>query len=289
MPIWQALSIGVWMTESEFPKTGSVPLSPSADRPLVGWRVLVPRGGPWGDTVAAMLRAKGASPVVAPLINFAATDEQDQLEAALVKLANGYFDWLTVTSATTVDVLRAHGAIVPTSTKIAAVGETTAAALVAAGYRADITPSDENTSRGLLEEWNAATGGAPNLKVLALRSAVAEPVLSIGLPRLGHDVTAVVAYRTVGIPATQKVIDDVAQGRIQAVVISSGTVASYVRDQLGDLDESIVVACIGPQTARDAERAGLRVDVIAPSRTMESVIDALAERAHRMRIDTQAN
>ncbi|MFM6974339.1 MAG: uroporphyrinogen-III synthase [Agromyces sp.] len=277
------------MTESEFPKTGSVPLSPSADRPLAGWRVLVPRGGPWGDTVAAMLRAKGASPVVAPLINFAATDEQDKLEAALVKLANGYFDWMTVTSATTVDVLRAHGAIVPTSTKIAAVGETTAAALIAAGYRADITPSEENTSRGMLEEWQAATGGAPHLKVLALRSAVAEPVLSTGLPRMGHEVTPVVAYRTVGIPASQKVIDDVQNGRIQAVVLSSGSVAQQVFQQLGALDERIVVACIGPQTARDAERAGMRVDVIAAGRTMDSLIDALAERALSMGMRTPAD
>lgn len=277
------------MTESQFPLTGSVPLSPSADRPLVGWRVLVPRGGPWGDTVAAMLRAKGASPVVAPLINFAATDEQDQLEAALVKLANGYFDWLTVTSATTVDVLRAHGAIVPTSTKIAAVGETTAAALVAAGYRADISPSEDNTSRGMLEEWQAATGGAEHLKVLALRSAIAEPVLSTGLPRLGHEVTAVVAYRTVGIPVSAKVKDDVLNGRINAVVLSSGTVAEQVFQQLGMLGPEIVVACIGPQTARDAERTGLRVDVVANDRTMESVIEALAERARSAGMHSPAN
>lgn len=275
--------MAVRMPDSGMPMTGSVPLSPSAERPLVGWRVLVPRGGPWGDQVAAMLRAKGASPVVAPLINFAATDEQDKLESALVKLANGYFDWITITSSTTVDVLRAHGAIVPSSTKIAAVGETTAAALVAAGYRADITPSEDNTSQGMLDEWQEMTGGAEHLKVLALRSAIAEPVLSVGLPLLGHDVTAVVAYRTVGIPASPKVKDDMASGRIQAVVLSSGTVAKQVFDQLGALDETVTVACIGPQTAKDAEATGLRVDVVAADRTMESVIEALIERANSKR------
>lgn len=267
------------MTESSFPRTDAVPTVPTKERPLAGWRVLVPRGGPWGDAVAAQLRGKGASPVVAPLINFAATDEQDKLESALIKLANGYFDWMTITSATTVDVLRAHGAIVPASTKIAAVGETTAAALVAAGYRADFTPAQNNTSRGMLEGWASATGGAQHLKVLALRSAVAEPVLSVGLPRLGHEVEAVIAYRTVGIPASQKVVDDVSNGRIQAVVLSSGSVAEQVFEQFGALDASVTVACIGPQTAKDAERVGLRVDVIAADRTMESVIEALAERA----------
>ena len=53
------------------------------DRPLDGWRILVPRGGPWGDGVAASLRSRGAVPVVAPLINFAATTDQAALDVAL--------------------------------------------------------------------------------------------------------------------------------------------------------------------------------------------------------------
>ena len=277
------------MNESAHTQTGSVPLTPTPERPLAGWRVLVPRGGPWGDAVAAQLRAKGASPVVAPLINFAATDEQDKLERALTKLANGYFDWLTITSATTVDVLRAHGAIVPSSTRVAAVGETTAAALVAAGYRADITPSEENTTRALLAEWEAATGGEMPLKVLALRSALAEPVLSTGLARIGHEVEAVIAYRTVGVPASAKVVDDVAAGRVQAILITSGSVAEQVRLQFGDPDPSVTIACIGPQTARDAKHAGLRVDLVASDRSVESLIDSLAATSLQKHMDAQAD
>ena len=92
---------------SEFePMTGAIHLpGGSGAKPLAGWRVLVPRGGPWGDAVAAALRARGASPVVAPMINFATADDQPALEAALAKLSAGEFVWLTVTSATTVDVM----------------------------------------------------------------------------------------------------------------------------------------------------------------------------------------
>lgn len=277
------------MIDLPMTSTGALPLTPTPERPLAGWRVLVPRGGPWGDAVAAQLRHKGASPVVAPLINFAATDEQDKLERALTKLANGYFDWLTVTSATTVDVLRAHGAIVPASTRIAAVGETTSAALVAAGYRADITPSEENTSHALLAEWEAATGGAFPLRVLTLRSTTAEPVLSRGLARIGHDVEAVVAYRTVGIAASAKVLEDIAMHRIQAVLITSGSVAEQVAHQFGALSNEVTVACIGPQTARDARGYGLRVDLVAEDRTVESLIEALAHRALTGQQHTQAH
>ncbi|MBN9633305.1 MAG: uroporphyrinogen-III synthase, partial [Actinobacteria bacterium] len=70
------------------------------------------------------------------------------LEAALARLADGGFDWVTVTSATTVDGLSAARAVVPPTTRIAAVGETTAAALVAAGYAVDLVPAEDNSARG---------------------------------------------------------------------------------------------------------------------------------------------
>ncbi|MFE5670235.1 uroporphyrinogen-III synthase [Agromyces sp. NPDC056523] len=260
--------------------TGAIHLpGVSGSKPLAGWRVLVPRGGPWGDAVAASLRARGASPVIAPMINFAPTDDQPALEAALSKLAAGGFDWVTVTSATTVDVLSSYGAVIPDSTKVAAVGETTAAALVAAGYRADIVPSEENSARGLLEEWEAATDGAKPLRVLALRSAIAKQVLSVGLERIGHHVEAVVAYRTVGVPVAQKVVDDVRAGKVDAILVTSGSVAEQVHAQLGPVPEKTLVAAIGPQTQKDAAQIGLRVDVIAVDRTAESLIDAVVQAA----------
>lgn len=264
---------------SEFEMTGASGLPYHESKPLAGWRVLVPRGGPWGDGVAAALRARGATPIVAPLINFAPTDDQPALEAALAKLAAGEFDWVTVTSATTVDVLASYGAVIPATTKVAAVGETTAAALVAAGYRADIVPSEENSARGLLEEWEAATGGRRGLRVLALRSAIAKQVLSVGLARAGHQVEAVVAYRTVGVPVAPKVLEDVRTGRVHAVLVTSGSVAEQVQQQLGPIPETTLVAAIGPQTKKDAAKVGLRVDVVARERTAESLIDAVVEAA----------
>ena len=267
------------MTELD-PMTGAIHLPHlGGAKPLAGWRVLVPRGGPWGDGVAGALRARGASPIVAPMINFAPADDQQALVAALEKLAAGGFDWVTVTSATTVDVLASYGAVIPETTKVAAVGETTAAALVAAGYHADIVPSEDNSAAGLLEVRAASTEGAPELRVLALRSAIAKQVLSIGLAEAGHHVEAVVAYRTVGVPVSAKVADDVRAGRVNAVLVTSGSVAEQVYQQIGPLPETVLVAAIGPQTKNDAAKVGLRVDVVARERTAESLIDALVDAA----------
>jgi uroporphyrinogen-III synthase len=202
---------------------------PHAAKPLKGWRVLVPRGGPWGDSVAATLRAQGAVPVIAPLINFAPSTDQATLEQALADLAAGAFDWVTLTSATTVDVLYAYRAVIPASTRVAAVGETTAAALAAVGYRVDLVPDEDNSAAGMASQL-IELEPAPR-RILTLRSEIAKPVLTRRLTEAGHDVRSVVAYRTVGVPVTERIAHDVASGRINAILVTSGSVAEQVRLQ----------------------------------------------------------
>ncbi|HWI30892.1 MAG TPA: uroporphyrinogen-III synthase [Microbacterium sp.] len=249
--------------------------TPTPDKPLAGWRVLVPRGGPWGDGVAASLRAQGATPVVAPLINFAPANDLAALDAALTDLEAGIFDWLTVTSATTVDVLYAHRTTIPQQTRVAAVGETTAAALQAVGYRVDLVPDRDNSAAGMAEQLTALE--PEPRRILTLRSEIAKPVLTKSLIAAGHDVRSVVAYRTVGVPVTERIARDVASGRINAILVTSGSVAEQVYAQFPDIPPTTVIAAIGPRTAKDARRAGLSVDVIADRQTVDALIDAVSQ------------
>ncbi|WP_438354458.1 uroporphyrinogen-III synthase [Microbacterium sp. CJ88] len=243
-------------------------------KPLAGWRVLVPRGGPWGDGVAATLRSQGATPVVAPLINFAPTNDEPTLVQALADLAAGEFDWLTVTSATTADVLYAYRAQIPASTRVAAVGETTAAALQSMGYRVDLIPDQDNSAAGMAEQL---IGEEPEPRdILTLRSEIAKPVLTRLLIEAGHRVRSVVAYRTVGVPVTEKIAHDVHSGRINAILITSGSVAEQVHEQFPDIPDTTVIAAIGPRTAKDARRAGLSVDVVADRQTVDALIEAVS-------------
>jgi uroporphyrinogen-III synthase len=244
------------------------------DKPLAGWRVLVPRGGPWGDGVAASLRAQGAIPVVAPLINFGPTTDQAALDAALEQLAAGEFDWLTVTSATTVDVLFAHRAVVPRRTKIAAVGETTAAALQAVGYEVALVPETDNSAEGMAAQM-IALEPEPR-RILSLRSEIAKPVLSTSLTEAGHHVSSIVAYRTVGVPVTDRIRRDVDSGRINAILITSGSVAQQVREQFPNIPDETLLAAIGPRTAKDARKAGLPIQVIADKQTVDALIEAVS-------------
>lgn len=249
-----------------------------AAKPLGGWRVLVPRGGKWGDGVAATLRSYGAIPVIAPMINFATADDGPALVNALHELQDGQYDWLVITSATTVDVFMGHRVTIPITTKVAAVGETTAAALLLAGYPVHFVPEGDNSARGLVKEWPKAeiTG-----RVLIPQSDIAEPTLVAGLAALGLDAQFVAAYRTVGVPVADAVRADVASGRIGAILVSSGSVARQIAAQLSPLPNATVVACIGPRTAFDARAAGLTVDVIAEDRSTDSLVAALVEHATR--------
>lgn len=244
-------------------------------KPLREWRVLVPRGGKWGDGVAAQLRSLGATPVIAPLINFAPTEHPEQLALELDALRRGAYGWLVVTSATTVDVLVGHGVRLDPTTRIAAVGETTAQALQLAGYPVDFVPSD-HSARGFVREWPGIAGDGA---VLVPQSELAEPTLVSGLAERGITARFVTAYRTVGVSAPAAVVADIAAGSIHALIVSSGSVARQIAAQFAPLPSTTVIVCIGPRTAFDARAAGLTVHRIADERSTPALVRALAEYA----------
>lgn len=216
---------------------------------------------------------------MSPLIDFAATGEIDLLRVALKRLEAGEFDWITATSATVVDVLAHQNVSIPASTKIAVVGESTLAAFTAAGYKVDRSPSTGNNStEALLEEWPEINEGK-TLNVLTLRSNLARPVLTEGLRARGHEVMPVVAFRIIGVPAPSRIREDVESGRINAIVISSQTVARQVKDQFPNIPDDTILACVGPQTKNQAEEIGLKIRAVAGERNAESLIEAVFELA----------
>ena len=267
---------------------------------LGGLRVLVPRGGPWGDRAAAEVRRAGGEPVVAPLVDFAAPDDPAPLAAAVEDLATGRFDWLVVTSATTADVLARAGVRVPGTTRVAAVGPATAAACRGAGFEVALElPSSASSAQALAAAWPAAAGRAPLDRaadgppgdlaagVLLPQSDLADDRLARDLAGRGADVCAVVAYRTVGVTVDPAVRADVAAGRVGAILVTSGSVARQVAAQLVPLPATVLVACLGPRTADEAAAAGLHVALVAPERSVAALVRALADAVMAHRPPTQ--
>src|SRR5699024_4421262 len=112
---------------------------------------------------------------------------------------------------------------------------TTSAALEAVGYPVALLPPVDHSAEGVAAELIAREPDP--VRVLCLRSEIAKPVLSVRLAEAGYDVTAVVAYRTVGVPATERAVRDVNNGRINAILVTSGSVSAQVRDQFPEIPE----------------------------------------------------
>jgi len=239
---------------------------------LTGWRVLVPRAGDWGDRVARSLAAVGAEPVVAPLVRTEPVDSP-ALRDALDALIAGEPDWLVVTSAATVDVLR--GRRVGRDVRVAAVGPATAEALRTVGLPVHRVPSGEHSAAGLVDLWPLA--GTEPEHVLLLCSDLASPELAEGLRRRGHRVERVVAYRTRGVPLDAAVRVALSAPGPRAVLVTSGSVAQALAAEPAAVRDGALVACLGPRTARAAREAGLPVHLVAPQRTAAALVTALAE------------
>lgn len=253
-------------------------VSPTSSIPIVkrlsGQTVLIPRGGDFAQDITKRLTILGARAVVAPVINFAASDNSSDLDEALAELQNGAFDWLVLTSANAVDVLSHLRVTIPESTKIAAIGETTAQALSFAGFRVDFVPQTDNSARGFLA---CLPEGFESARVLVPHAETSEPVLEAGIIERGINARLVSAYRTVGVALPTDVIEGVRDGAITAILVSSGSVARYLAEQLHPIPESTAIVCIGPRTAYDANNVGLAVSATATERTNEALIDALLD------------
>ncbi|NII41643.1 uroporphyrinogen-III synthase [Curtobacterium flaccumfaciens] len=237
--------------------------------------MLVPRGGAWGDRVAAAARSRGLVPVVVPLITDEPPADPGPLDTAITRLtaaaaavaAGAGEPWLVVTSATTVRVLSERVASLPSGVRVAAVGTATARAARAVGWPVDLVPDDASAA-GLV---TALPDGAP--LVVHPRSDLAAPTLVDGLRARGTTVLDVVAYRTVGTGDGQIALDPAPD----VVLVTSGSVAREVTRRLTPLDPRTRIACIGPGTATETRDAGLPVHVVAAERSAEALLDAVVE------------
>ncbi len=113
------------------------------------------------------------------------------------------------------------------------------------------------------------------------RADIAREMLALELAGVGAEVDEVVAYRTVlGDSFDEQVKDMLLIGEIDIITFtSSSTVRNFVammrHGDLAEMLKAVMVACIGPITARTARESGIRVDVVAEEYTIEGLIRAI--------------
>ena len=254
-------------------------------KPLFGWNILVPRTKDQAGSMTARLASYGATSDVVPTISVEPPRTPQQMERAIKGLVTGRYEWIGFTSVNAVRAVREKfeefglDARAFAGLRIAAVGGVTAGALREWGLEPDLVPSGEQSASGLLEDWPPFDEVLdPINRVFLPRADIATETLVAGLQDMGWEVDDVTAYRTVrAAPPAASVREAIKAGKFDAVVFTSSSTVRNLVGIAGKPHPSTVVACIGPATAKSAEEHGLRVDVLAPEASADSLVDALAE------------
>ena len=260
-------------------------------RPLSGRRILVTRPAHQADALAALLRAQGAEPVLAPAIELVDADPAP-IRAAISRLRSGGYDDVVFTSVNGVERFAAHlraaggDARSFGKARLTAIGPATSAALERFGLRTDLTPP-AYTSAGLLEALRAPTPKPPaKRRVLLARAAQGSPVLSDGLRASGASVDDLALYDVRTAPADPTALEQLRAGRIDTVTFTSTSTVRGLLEQAGaaattDVLADVEIAVIGPVAGDAARAAGLTVHIEAAVHTMEGLVDAIVSARQR--------
>ena len=249
---------------------------------LGGKRVVITRRAAQCEDLVRELSARGATPLVFPLVSFAEPDDFAPLDRAIRKIAE--FDWLILTSAQAVRAVVERAAdlerpLVRTDSRVrvACVGPVTADAARKADLPVEYVALTHNGVALANELGSKLQGG----KVLLPRSDRANPDLPAALERFGAQVTEVIAYRTLRPAETdgdglKKMVD----GRADAVLFFSPSAVQHFAELVGatalnEIESKLAITAVGPVTANVLRQAGVRSAVVAQDTTAVSVLEAL--------------
>ncbi|MFT3889694.1 MAG: uroporphyrinogen-III synthase [Arachnia sp.] len=180
-------------------------------------------------------------------------------------------DWVTLTSATTVDALEQLGIGIPATAKVAAVGAATAAAALRRGIAVDLVPEAEASAAALVAAFPRGTG-----LVIAPGSALAKPTLAEGLTAKGWRVETLPVYTAVPLrELPERLGDEWRGGHFDVVVVTSGSVGRAVGELLGYRPGTRVVA-LGPPSAAALRELGVEPHAVALTQDASGVVDAIA-------------
>ena len=145
------------------------------------------------------------------------------------------------------------------------------------GLKADLVP-DEYVSDAVVAAL--AEIGVEGDRILVVRSDIGRDVLENGLKKHGAAVDAIVGYETRAPEDSSEQAKAAFDEGIDITTFTSSSGVDNLVDLLGgDVDtvNKTTIACMGPITAGRARERGLRVDVIAPERTMDALVTAIME------------
>lgn len=258
--------------------------------PLFGKRILVTRARSQASELVDRIDELGGEPYEYPVIETVMPSSHDtikQIESALQQLDS--YDWVFFTSVNGVEFFFRHLQEQQQDirslyrARIVAVGPATQAALRSHGLNA-VTIPEKYHAEGILD--SLADELKAGQSVLLPRGDLARSWLPETLEKMQLEVTQIDTYETVMTGEDDLELRKLLEERaIHAVTFtSSSTVTNLlaamnkmgIEDPVAELAHS-TIACIGPQTAQTAEKAGLKVNLLAEQSTIDGLIETLCK------------
>ncbi len=251
-------------------------------RPLFGRRIVVTRAREQASSLAMTLQELGAEVVQFPTIRIEPLEDNAALDKAVEELAS--YSWVIFTSVNGVrwfwTALRKAGrdARALCTARIAAIGPATAKALEEHGLCPDLVP-DKYVAESVVEALEK-TGSLAGARILLPRAAKAREVLPDCLAKAGATVDVVPCYETVPEDAPKdEILQRILAGDIDCVTFgSSSTVDNFfslVPAQTMKEHPGVLLAAIGPVTARTIESYGLTPGLVPENFSIPHLVEAL--------------
>ena len=268
---------GDWGLESD-----QSPIS-NLQSPLHQKRIIITRSTEQAASLSDKLTRLGANPIVFPVIRFIALPPEP-LDSALAQLKQ--YDWIVFTSVNAVDFFFQRVdelSLNPVLPHVATVGSATAVALQARHIPINFTP-DEFTGEALA----AGLGDLTGQKVLLPRAKIGRPQIVELLREQGAQVDDVALYDTVTAVPDPDSLAQLQQGFDVVTFTSPSSVRNFLKiinesqhqgflKSLESLLDKATIACIGPVTADEARKNGLKVTITPSEYTIDNLIQAISD------------
>jgi uroporphyrinogen III methyltransferase / synthase len=250
---------------------------------LSGKRIVVTRPRTQAGGLARRLCELGAEVIEFPTISIESPMDYAPMDRAIAQLDQ--YDWLFFTSVNGVQSfferlrhLRSDSPGIE-HLKVVAIGPETAARLQAEGVHIYLVPA-KYQAEGILEELDAAE--IRGRRILMPRAAKAREILPETLRHWGASVDVVQAYQTVLPQDCSFALHELLQRQIDVITFtSSSTVENFLRILKGEdpnrILQGVIVACIGPITARTIVESGLRADIVSSEFTIPGLVAAIVK------------
>jgi uroporphyrinogen III methyltransferase/synthase len=251
-------------------------------RSLEGKNILVTRARDQASVFSSMLIDRGATVIEFPTIDVVPPASWVDLDNTLAAI--GKYHWIIFTSTNAVNFFMnrigslGHDQSLFKGIRICAVGSKTAESLQSRGIKADLVPA-EFKAEGVLEAFTDIEVKGSN--ILIPRAKEAREIIPEKLKELGAEVTVVTVYEnvkpTADVARMQSLFE---QRKIDLITFtSSSTVRNFVEilGQKGykSLVKGVIVACIGPITAKTSEECGMKADIMPQEYTIPALVEAM--------------